>query len=107
MMDERGNVIFIIIGAFILIALIPPILMMLFPPIQILFQIMMIFMLYSIVRAYMGDGPLTLILSAILIYFLVFKYTYIFASLWVFQMLLGVQFLSVVIWGVGTTMRGK
>ncbi|MBI2597607.1 MAG: hypothetical protein HYW50_00235, partial [Candidatus Diapherotrites archaeon] len=39
------------------------------------------------------------------VYFLVFKYFEIALSLYVFQLLLGLQFLSVIIWGVGTRLR--
>jgi hypothetical protein len=89
------------------ILIIPPIILAVFPPAKILFQILMIFIIYSIVRGYLGGGPLTLIISAVLIYLMVFKYTYIFASLYIFQTLLGVQFMSVTIWSLGTLFRPK
>ena len=104
-MDNKGNIILIILAAILGIMLLPPLVMAIWPPAKLLFQIMMIFMIYSIVRGYLGAGPLTIIISGILIWIMVFKYTAILASLWAFQMLLGVQFFSIIIWGVGTQLR--
>jgi len=105
--DEKGNIVLIIIAGILAILIIPPIILAVFPPAKILFQILAIFIIYSIVRGYLGGGPLTLIISAVLIYFLVFKYTYLFASAYIFQTLLGVQFMSVTIWSLGTLFKPK
>ncbi len=104
-MNEKGFVppmILLIVGAFLIVLIIPPILLTLFPFVRLIFQIAMIFMIYIMVKGYIGDGPLTLIISGILIYFLVFKYTLLTSTLWVFQTLLMYSFFSMVIWGVGT-----
>ncbi len=106
-MNERGHIILIIIGAFIVLAILPVLITSFFWPARIIMQIIMIFTIYTTVRGMMGSGNLTLIISAVLIYFMVFKYFEIFLSLYILQLLLGLQFLSVIIWGVGTTMRGK
>ena len=105
-MDERGNVVLFILLGFAVILLLPPLILYLFPAADILFRIIAVFVIFSTVRGYIGEGTITYIISAILIYFLVFKYTYIFASVYVFQMLLAVSFTSVVIWGIGTRMKG-
>ncbi|HIH10416.1 MAG TPA: hypothetical protein HA254_07170 [Candidatus Diapherotrites archaeon] len=102
---QKGHIIFLIIGAFIILAILPVILTTFFWPAKIIMQVVMIFTLYTTVRGLMGSGNLTIMISAILIYFMVFKYFEIFLSLYVLQLLLGLQFLSVIIWGVGTTMR--
>lgn len=94
----------IIIG-FLVVLILPPIILAIFPYAKLLFQIAMIFMIYVNVKTFIGEGPMSLIISGILIYFLVFKYTAITASLWVFQLLLGLQFFSVIIWGIATQMR--
>lgn len=104
-MNEKGNVILFILLGFVVIAALPPLIMMILPQAQIIFQLISIFIIYSIVRGYLGAGVLTLIVSAILIYFLVFKYIYIFAPLYIFQILLGLSFTSVVMWGIGTSVR--
>jgi len=106
-MNESGHIIFLILGAFLILALIPILITSFFWPAKILMQIILIFILYTTVRGFLGDGTITLIISAVLIYFMVFKYFELFLALYILQTLLGLQFLSVIIWGVGTTMRGK
>ncbi len=104
-MNETGNVVLYILIGVPLVILLPPILMELIPEAKILFQIISVFMLYMLVRGYLGDGPLTILVSAILIYFLVFKWFFIFSVAFTFQTLLSVQVFSVVIWGIGTRLR--
>ena len=104
-MNQKGHIILIIIAAFIVLAIIPVVITSVFWPAKILMQIIMIFTLYTTVRGFLGSGTPTLVISAILIYFIVFKYFEIFLSLYILQLLLGLQFLSVIIWGLGTTMR--
>src|SRR3989338_5296345 len=104
-MNQKGHIILIILLAFLVLAIIPLIITTFFWPARIIMQIIMIFTIYTTVRGLMGSGNLTLIISAILIYFMVFKYFELFLSLYVLQLLLGLQFLSVIIWGVGTNLR--
>lgn len=104
-MNQKGHIIIILLGVFLLILIIPLVLTTVFWQVKLLMQIIFIFMIYSTVRGFMGAGHLSIILTAILIYFLVFKYFEIALSLYIFQLLLGLQFLSVIIWGVGTRLR--
>ena len=104
-MNEKGNIIIFLLIAFAFVLLLPPIILHAFPPAAWLFKIMMVFIIFATVRGYLGDGPLTWIISGVLIYFLVFKYTDITASLWVFQLLLAFGFGSVIIWGIGSRLR--
>lgn len=103
-MNEKGNLLFFLFIGLIVIALLPPVIFAIWPPAKLLFQIFSIFMIYSLVRGYLGSGSLTLIVSSVFIWFLVFKYTTIFAALWLFQLLLALSFISVVIWGIGTSL---
>ena len=105
-MDQKGHILLIIFAAFVVIALIPILLSSVFWQFKILAQIIMVFMIYSTVRGFMGPGYITIVISAILVYFMVFKYFEIVLGLYVFQFLLGLQFLSVIIWGLGTRLRG-
>lgn len=104
-MNERGNIIILIFVGFLVLALIPVIITSFIWQAKILMQIILIFVLYTTVKGFLGTGKLTLIVSAVLIYFMVFKYFEIFIALYILQLLLGLQFLSVLIWGIGTTMR--
>ncbi len=106
-MNERGTPLFIlIIGAFFILALIPPVVMYLFPAGNLLMRVFLALMLYMTVKGYLGNSPLTLIITAALVYLLVIKHAYLTSSLFVFfYVLLAYQFLSVVIWGLSVTMR--
>jgi len=104
-MNEKGHIILLILAGFLILAIIPILITSFFWPAKILMQIIMIFVLYTTVRGFLGTGTLTLIVSAVLIYFMVFKWFELFLALYVLQLLLGLQFLSVLIWGIGTTMR--
>lgn len=104
-MNQSGNVVLIIIAGIAAIMVIPWIVLTVFPPAKLLFQILMAFIIFSTVRGYVGEGAISWIISGVLIYFLVFKYAEITATLWVFQLLLMVQFFSVVIWGIGMSAR--
>ena len=105
LMDEKGNIIFIIIGMLIFILAVP-VIMHVFPYAGLVFQIIMIFIIYTMVRGYLGEGIMSIIVAAVLIYFLVFKYRDLTATVWVIQIMLSVSFFSVIIWGIGTRIRG-
>lgn len=95
-----------IIIAFLVLCLLPPVIMFFFPIANLLMRILLTFVIFSTVRAYVGSGALTLILSATLIYLLVIKWGYLTASLYVFfYVLMLFNFLSVIIWGLSVTTR--
>ena len=101
-MNEKGNLVVIILIAFLIIALIPPIIMMFFPIADIIMRIILVLLIFITVRGYIGDGPVSLVISGALIYFLVIKWAYFTASAYIFlYFLLSFSFLSVIIWGIG------
>jgi len=106
-MDERGvfPLIIILLVAFVLILALPAMIMEVFPIAKLLFQVMMAFLIYAIVRTYLGSSPLTIIITAILVYILVFKYLYITSAVWLFQTVLMFAGFSVVIWVLGLSFR--
>ena len=104
-MNQRGHVILLILLGFLVLGLIPVLITSVFWPAKILMQIIMIFVLYTTVRGYLGPGNLSLIVSALLIYFMVFKWFEIFLSLYILQLLLGLGFMSTVVWGIGTVFK--
>ncbi len=101
-MNSRGNIILIILAAFVVIAIAPVLLSSVFWEVKLLSQIIMIFVIYTTVRGFMGSGMHVILISAVLIYFLVFKYFEIALSLYIFQVLVSLQFISVIVWGLGT-----
>ena len=104
-MNQQGNVLLFIIGGLLALAFAIPLIMWLFPYADILMRIILVFLIFTIVRGYLGDGTLTLTISAVLIYFLAFKYAYIAATAYVLYILMGFSFLSVIVWGIGTRMH--
>ena len=104
-MNESGNLIIFVLVGFLAILVLPPIIFYFFPVAGILFQILAVFMIYATVRGYLGNNIVAIIVSAIFIYFLVFKYRDVFASVWFITTLLTFGFGSVVMWGIGTRIR--
>ena len=98
-------ILFILI-AFVVLALIPPVVMMLFPAADIIIRIILVFLIFSTVRGMLGGGILSLIISGVLIYFLVIKWAYFTASMYVFfYFIMTFAVTSVVIWGIGMNLR--
>ncbi len=104
---EKGHILILILAGILLLAIIPVILSSLFWEVKIVAQIIMIFAIYMTARGFLGSGPLVLVVSAVLIYLMVFKWYEIFLSLYVLQTLLGLGFISTIVWGIGTQLRGK
>ena len=105
-MNQNGNMILLILFAFVILLLIPPIIMMVFPLADIIIRIVLALIIFMTVRGYLGNSPVSLIISVILIYFLVIKWAYFTASAYIFLFfLMGFSFLSVIIWGIGMNMR--
>ncbi len=103
--NQKGNLLLIIVAVMIGVVLLLPVLMKVFPPADIIVRIILVFVILTTVRGYLGNGIMTLIISGILIYFLVFKWAWLGASVWLFITLLSIGFFGVIVWGVGTTLR--
>lgn len=91
---------------FLILCLIPPVIMALFPIGNLLMRILLTFIIFTTVRQHLGDGALTLMVSGALVYLLVIKWGYLTASLYVFfYVLMAFNFLSVIIWGSSVVLR--
>lgn len=105
-MNQKGfNIVIALLIVFAVALILPPLLLYLFPQAMFLFQIIGVFLVYSTIRTYLGPGPLTLILSAIFIYFLVFKYPHIFSSVWAISILMMMNFTGVLFWSTSAALR--
>ncbi|HLD58564.1 MAG TPA: hypothetical protein VI977_02900 [archaeon] len=105
-MNEKGNLIIIIIVALLAITILPALVMMAFPLADIIMRLILVFLIFSTVRGYLGSNIFSLIISGILIYFLVIKYAYVTASLYIlFYFLLVFNVFSIIIFGVGMGLR--
>ncbi len=104
-MNDKGNVILLVLIGFLALLIIPAFVTYAFWPAKIVMQVILIFAIYAAVRGYLGDGPLTLVISAVLIYLLAFKWFYITSSLYIFTFLMSLGFTSVIVWGIGTKLK--
>jgi len=100
-MDNKGLIgIIPFLGlAFLFVLILPIILFKLNTMSQYLFQIIMVFTIVGYVKQMGLDGALMWIVSGILIYFIVWKYVYIFSSLYFLMLLMGFGFTSAIMWG--------
>ena len=103
-MNEKGNFILIALGLMVAVIVLVPILMILFPPIDIIIKIILVFVIYRTVQGYLGNGVLTLIISCILIYFLVLKWWWVGATGWFAITLFGMGIFSIITWGSKTAL---
>ena len=106
-LDAKGiRVIIAIALAFLLVVLAPIALMKMNELSKILFQIIMVFVIIGYVRQMGLEGALMWIVSGILCYFIVYKYIYLFSSLYILMLLMGFGLTSSLMWGTAT-LRGK
>lgn len=101
-MNQKGGIILVIgvaLSLIILSSISLPILMKIFPPLDLIVKIVLIFLIITTVRGYLGSSVLTLIVSGILIYFLVLKWWWVTSSVWFFTTLLTFGLLSLFVWG--------
>jgi len=105
-MNEKGNFLLIILIAFLAVSILPPLIMIIFPEADLIMRIILIILIFTTVRGYIGDGILTILISGALIYFLVIKWAYLTVSLYfVFYVFLMFSVFSMIIWGLNSSMR--
>lgn len=100
-----GPVIFIIL-VFVAVLILPTILFALSGINKIFYQGIMVFLIISYVRGMGLEGPLMWIISGVLIYFLVFKYTEIAAGFYLIIIILTMGFGSVIVWSSNYALKG-
>jgi hypothetical protein len=107
-MNQKGALIILILIGMAALILLLPTAMYLFQPADFIIRIILAFIIFSTVRQYLGNNAISLIVTGVLIYLLVIKHAYISASVsFILFVLLSFGAFSVVIWGIGTAMRGK
>jgi len=98
-MNEKGGLILFILLAMGALLILLPLSMSIFQPIDILVRIILLFVIFTTVRGYLGPGVISIIVSGILIYFLVFKWWWIGAIGWWGLTLMSLGFIGVIVWG--------
>lgn len=101
-MNEKGNALMVIgvaLGLIVMASISLPIMMKIFPPMDLIVKIILIFVIITTVRGYLGSSVMTLLISGILIYFLILKWWWVTSSIWFFTTLLTFGLLSLFVWG--------
>lgn len=88
-----------VIVLMLLLIIVLPVGMVLFQPLDILVRIILVFVIFTTVRGYLGPGIISIIISGILIYYLVFKWWWVGAIGWWGITLLGMGVFGVIVWG--------
>ncbi len=107
-MNEKGmlHIFLLILVALIVVIALPVIVMKVFPMADLIIRIILIFLIFTTVRGYLGTGVPTIIISGVLIYFLVVKWVYFTAAAYIaVYFLLSLQVFSIIIFGIGMGMR--
>ncbi len=107
-MNENGmlQIFLLILVALLVVVLIPPIIMWLFPIADLIIRIILVFLVFTTVRGYLGSGIPSILVSGILIYILVIKWAHFTAAAYIaFYFLLSMQVFSIIIFGIGMGMR--
>ena len=100
------NIFLLIMVALFVVIAIPPIVMLFFPVADLIIRIILIFLIFTTIRGYLGSGMLTIVVSGVLIYFLVIKWAYLTAAAYVaLYFLLSLLIFSIIIFGIGMGMR--
>ncbi|MEK6821296.1 MAG: hypothetical protein AABY11_02775 [archaeon] len=82
-MNAKGNLIIGVLFIIAILLLIPFIISSVIPGADLVLKVVLIFSIYSFVTQMLqNNGSLTLLITGVLVYFMVFKYGDIFASLW-------------------------
>lgn len=98
-MNNKGGLFLVIGFGFLVIILLPIIFMQIYSISKPLFQVIIAFVIMGYLRNLGIEGVIFWVLSAILIYFLAWKYVEIAASFYVLMFLMGAGFTSSLIWG--------
>ena len=93
-LDSRGNLVLFGVAGLLAMVVLVMLVLFLIPEAALIMRIILIFAVFMTVRGSLGDGVPTLLISAILIYFLAFKY---------FELAAGAYVLYFVVAYTGTT----
>jgi len=107
-MNEKGmlNIFLAIVVALIIVISLPVLVMKFVPMADLVMRIILVFLIFTTVRGYLGSGIPSIVVSGILIYFLAIKWAYFTAAAYIaVYFLLSLQVFSIIIFGIGMGMR--
>ena len=94
-----------IVIVIVIAVLIVPGAMALSPIVKYVIMAILVFFIYDNVAKALGKGVLTIILTGVLSYFIIYKYLYLSASMMMFYVFLMFGVTSVFVWGTSTLSR--
>lgn len=98
-LNQKGNLLLyyiILMFGMIILALV---ILALFPEAQFVMGVILAFSIYMNVRGSIGDGMPTIVITAILVYFLVFKYFFLSSGFYIITMVVAYTGVSLFTWG--------
>jgi len=100
------NIFLLILVALLVVIALPVIVMWFVPMADLIVRIILVFLIFTTVRGYLGAGIPSIVVSGVLIYFLVIKWAYFTAAAYIaLYFLLSLQVFSIIIFGIGMGMR--
>lgn len=82
-MNTKGNLLVGVLFIIVVLMILPFLLKIALPESDLVFKLVLIFSIYSFVTQLMqSNNTLTLLITGVLVYFMVFKYGDLFVSLW-------------------------
>jgi len=107
-MNNKGmlQIFLLIVIALVVVVALPPLVMYFFPMADLIVRIILVFLIFTTVRGYLGGGVLSIVVTGVLVYLLVIKWAYFTAAAYVaVYFLLSLQVFSIIIFGIGMGMR--
>lgn len=97
-MNQQGNLLLYYLLILVAMTVIAIIILFLVPEAQLVLSIILAFSIYMTVRGSIGDGLPTLLITAILVYFLVFKYFFVSGPFFIISMIIAYAGAGLVTW---------
>jgi hypothetical protein len=97
-MNQKGNLLLYYLLILVVLFVVAMIVLWLVPEAKIVMSIILAFSIYMNVRGSIGDGIPTLIITAILVYFLVFKYFYLSSGFFIITMVIAYAGAGLITW---------
>jgi len=107
-LNEEGmlQIFLLIVVALIAVIALPAIVMVVFPIADLIIRIILVFVIFTTVRGYLGSGVPTIVITGVLVYFLVIKWAHFTAMAYIaLFIMLSLQIFSIIIFGIGMGMR--
>lgn len=97
-MNQRGNLLLYFLLILVVLMVLAMLILWLIPEARIVMAIILAFSIYMNVRGSIGDGVPTIVITAILVYFLVFKYFFLSSGFFLITMVIAYTGAGLITW---------